>query len=186
MTSFGNRTFLQTLAATLAENELFDGEGDIFSQEGDDGGRRYQAVFKARFDDMVNLVVTLPTATTNIYLTVTEGDPALVRRVLAAIEDQEREVAVNLGNVLLLSDRQLDERAICGVLFLFPHTFNCLDVLPGGLHVDGVDYRFLSVVFLTIDEHRIWKEQGHDVLMDHWTETEHDLIRFGADPPGRA
>ncbi|MCA1854514.1 hypothetical protein LE190_01045 [Massilia oculi] len=169
----------QKMAGLLAEQGHFGASGDILSWEDQSDRRQYTVVYPCEFDDMARLIFTLPTITRNIYVTVSDGDAVLVRRVLGTAESQELEAGIVPGNVLLLDDPRLAAHGIRGVIFLLSNLFNCLDNLPAAIACDGETYPVLSVAFLTGEEHRIWKEAGHDALMDHWAAAGKDLIAFG-------
>jgi len=77
---------------------------------------------------------------------------------------------------------ELQERNIVGVVVLSPRASNILRYLPDAITVRDVQYRFLLVVFLSKEEHEVWKAQGHDALMDLFTTTDKDLISFGGIP----
>jgi hypothetical protein len=167
------------ILSALIDERYFEDECDKYSVDRGDGSKRNLAVCKSKFDDAVKLVCTLPAVTKNIYVTVTEGDAKIVRRVLAVLEDFERDDAVRLGNVLLVDDPDLRANHICGVILLPGNVFNVLDHLPGKLTIDSVEYQFIAVVFLTNEENEIRRTRGHDALMDYWTEIDKDLISFG-------
>ena len=99
--------------------------------------------------------------------------------MLGTTEDEELTGPVVMGNVILYDDPDLKKRNICGVILLAHNVFTALEHLPPTLLVNDVLYKFISVVFLTNPEHLIWKEQGHDVLMDHYTSINKDLLQFG-------
>jgi hypothetical protein len=167
------------LVNEVLKSDLFAGSCEFFSLEGSDGIKRFQAETVSKADDQIAAIFTIPTTTHNVYATVTDGDRKLVRRILATIEDTERESAVNPGGVLLFDDPELKARDIVGVIFLPVSASNVLDYLPDKVLVDGAEYRFLLVVFLRGDEHETWKKYGHDSLMDLFEQEDKDLISFG-------
>lgn len=180
MNMTGNSTF-RLITSLLTKEHPFETEGDLFYLEGNDGEKRYQAVFKSTFDDSVNLICSLPTITQNIYVTVSDGDPALIRRIVATIEDTERESAVLLGNLLALNDPILRNRNIYGVLFLPASEFNALEGLPSKICTKEKEFKFLAVIFLSKEELEIWEERGHDALIDHFIAVERDIVSFGTE-----
>lgn len=163
----------------LNSDNYFENSYERYSVNRDPDPSHYSAVCMSTFDTAVNLVCTLPTVTRNIYVTVTEGDTNVVRRVLAVLEDFERVDAVRLGNVVLIDDPDLRAKQICGVILLPGNVFNVLDNLPNSQIIDSVEYYFVAVVFLTDEENEIRRNLGHDALMDYWTEIDKDLINFG-------
>ena len=124
-------------------------------------------------------VFSLPTDTRNVYVTVSNGDTTVIRRVLSALEEIEVQSTVKLGNVALLDSPELRARKIVGVLLLPPHASNALNHLPLQITIRDVVYRFMLVVFLTEREHDLWKTAGHNALMDFFSSSDKDLVAFG-------
>lgn len=169
----------KNILSVLIDDKYFENECENYTLHREDGSNRYLAVCKSKFDDAVSLICTLPSVTKNIYVTVTDGDAKVVRRVLATLEDYERDDAIRLGNVLLFDDPMLKSRMICGVILLPANVFNVLGDLPGKLNIDSVEFQFIAVVFLTDEENDIRRTQGHDALMDYFSSIDKDLISFG-------
>jgi hypothetical protein len=167
------------IASALVSEHPFEKDGDLLSFEAEDSQKRYQAVFKSTFDPSVNLFCSLPTVTRNIFVAVSDGPALLLRRALATAEDIERSSDVRLGNVLPLDDPELNENGIAGLLFLQGSVFNALEGLPDEIWLGGNVFKFLSVIFLTRNELKIWGQEGHDALMDHFLEVERDIVSFG-------
>lgn len=153
---------------------------DIFSFESDGGRKHYQAVARCKAGVNAACFFTLPTSGQNVYVTMSDGDLLVVRRVLAAFEEAEAEGTVRLGNVLLLDASELRDRGLVGAILLPPSVSNMLHDLPLTKTVCGRLYSFLLVTFLSEREHAVWKEQGHDALMELFASDEKDLVAFGA------
>lgn len=166
--------------STLINESYFDSNCDHYSIERPDGSLRSLAVCQSTFDESVKLVCTLPSVTKSVYVTVTDGDDKAVRRVLALLEDLERDGAIRLGNVLLIDDPELMANQLCGVILLPAQVFNVLEHLPKTLTIGSIELQYIAVVFLTNEENEIRRTRGHDALMDYWTEIDKDLISFGA------
>ncbi len=169
--------------ASIIHNVLSGGslqdECEIFSFEDGHGRKHYQAVAPSKSDAKIACVFSLPTDGSNVYITMTDGDRAVVRRVLATLEETEANSSVKLGNVLLLDSPELRAGDIVGVILLPPNVSNALDHLPPTITVRAATYCFLLVVFLTGREHDVWKAEGHDALMDLFSSTGKDLVAFG-------
>jgi len=165
--------------AAIGDDSYFEDSWTLFHVETDNARKHYSAMSQCKFDENAHVIVSIPTIGTNIYVTISEGDPGLVRRVMSTLEDIEMESSVHLGNVALLADPDLTVRGIYGVILLSSDIFNALEYVPNTLTVDKVKYTFLSFVFLTAVEHEIWKKSGHDALMKHFFENKKDVIQFG-------
>ncbi|MBB3223251.1 hypothetical protein [Pseudoduganella umbonata] len=164
---------------TVSFADYFADTFDKFHLEGFDGRRRHSLAARCGFDESASLFATVPTVTSNIYLTISDGDGGTARRVLATLEDIEAGGSVEPGNVVLFDDPALDAVGYCGVLVALPGIFNALGHVPWTMTVQDVEYRLLAVLFLSHEEHLVWRERGHDALMEHFQATNRDLIHFG-------
>jgi hypothetical protein len=173
-----SKTKASIIHCVLSGGSLQD-ECEIFSFEDDDGRKHYQAVAPSKSDAKSACVFSLPTDGPNVYVTMSDGDRAVVRRVLAALEETETQSSVKLGNVLLLNSPELRAVNIVGVILLPPNVSNALNHLPPTITIRDVTYHFLLVVFLTEREHNVWKGEGHDALMDLFSTSDKDLVAFG-------
>jgi hypothetical protein len=168
-----------TVVHAVLSGGPFRDECRLVSFESQSGRRHYQGIALSKHEAGVACVFSLPTVGHNIYVTVTAADQMVVRRVLADLEETEADSSVSLGNVLLLKAPELLAANIVGVLLLLPATSNMLNHLPLDLKVGEKGYRFLLVVFLTREEHGIWRTQGHDALMDFYSRSGKDLVACG-------
>ena len=162
----------------ILQQDYFEDACEVHSLEGDDGKKRHHAICQCKFDSSARLVFSLPEHTKNVYITITDGDTKVIRRVMATLQDLEEYSEVTTGNVVLLNDPILKEAALCGVILLPGSVFNALDHLPDEVTVSAQNFRLLAVVFLTDQEHELWQTQGHDALIDHYSQTDKDLIKF--------
>lgn len=165
---------------TVSLDDYFDDSFDRFHLEGLDGRRRHSLAARCGFDDSACLYATVPTVTRNVYLTISDGAGSTIRRVLATLEDMEAEGSVLPGHVVLFDDPALAKAGYHGVLLALPRIFNALGHVPETMAVQDAHYRLLAVLFLTGEEHLVWRDQGHDALMDHFAATRRDIIQFGA------
>jgi hypothetical protein len=79
----------------------------------------------------------------------------------------------------LLDSPELWAADIAGVILLPTRVSRVLRYLPGEVALPTGTYHFLLVVFLTTGEHDVWREQGHDALMELFSRSEKDLVAFG-------
>ena len=98
---------------------------------------------------------------------------------MAALEDIDSHDQIKMGNVQLIDDPELKKNKVCGVIFLPVATSNVLDFIDEKIEVNSIQYTFLLVVFFTEEEHLLWKEKGHDALMDFFASNNKDLVRLG-------
>jgi len=179
MTSGDSRALAAAVIRTLTEQDYFEDAFELFSLEGADGRKRRSMASKCVFDPTALVFATLPTVTRNIYLTISDGEPALVRQILATVEDTEDAECVHAGTVLPFDDPALGSRGIAAVMLLPGNLFSALSHVPASVEVDGAAYPFLSLIFLTRDELEVWRTAGHDALMDQLQDGGKDLVAFG-------
>lgn len=168
------------LVHAVLDGDLFGDACDLFSLERADGVKRHQAVAALVAEAGVNVIFSIPTDSSNVYITVSDGDLSLVRQVLATLEDIEADAPLKLGKVQPFDDAYLKARDIHAILLLPARTSHVLDFLPDAITVGARSYPLLLVVFLSEREHRIWKVDGHDALMDDFSARGKDLIAFGS------
>jgi hypothetical protein len=131
-----------TIVDTVLSMQSLRPECELFSFEGENGERRQQVVALSKEDENGACVFSLPTNGRNIYVTVLDGDRGVLRRVLATLEDMEKESSILLGNILLLNSPELLERDIVGLILLPPSISNILSGLPLDISVGATQYRF--------------------------------------------
>ncbi len=172
----------RSVLATVFDAELFDAAYGVHDLEAPCGARFRSIVSTCSFDRSARLVVMLPDAGRTILLTITEGEPGLVRDVLASLGLHAQDACSCVGTVWELDEPQLAAQAIHGAALLTANTFNALEALPDTIDAGGSSYRMLGVCFLSQDDIAVWKQQGFDGLMDHFAAVKKDLICFGSQP----
>lgn len=152
-------------------------ECSVRSFQNEDGPIHRQGIIDVDDADGVKVIFSLPQAgESRIFVTASDGDEYFVRRVIANLEEASVTQSIKPGHVLLLRDPEISRRDIDGVMFLPIGVSDLLDYLPERFSFAGKEYLFLLVVFLTSQEHELWRKQGHDALMDHWQEIGKDLV----------
>ena len=169
----------QAILAALAHEDYFEDNCTSYSLEGADGRNRNSLTCHCKFDPSANLYASVPTVTSNIYVTISDGDPDLILQVLASIEDRESKTCVHWGDVIAFNDPSLRQHGIHAVMLLQGTLFTALAHLPETLVVDSKTYGFVSVIFLTQSDYDMWKTDGHDALMAHFQRIEKDVTSFG-------
>ena len=170
----------EKLKATIVEMilsiDVVEPECEIYRIEDTAGLFYRQAV--AKVDEEISIVMSIPTLENkNIFILASDGPVDLVRNIIANIEESNGS-NFELGNVMLLSSIELDIKGLAGVIFLPVGTSKVLEDLPNEFHFEGRSYKFLLVVFITHKEYKIWKDQGHNALIEHFITSGKDLIAF--------
>lgn len=129
-------------------------------------------------DRSTRVVFTLPTYCQSVFLALTRTRVTETARILANLEDYERESSVQLGLgevVLTPDDLQQDPDVPHAVILLRTATsLDCAEV-PDCQTIDGTPTLFLLAVPLSKDEWELRTQRGHDALMDRFQEGEKEL-----------
>ena len=134
-----------------------------------------------QLEQVAKVAFTLPTYTDSVFLAVTHSKERDVIRILANIEDYEREHSreLNLGEVVLLPKFQIDgNERIHAVLLLRTAISELLNTIPDRQMIGGREIKFALVVPLTKAEFDYRKKFGHDALMDKLQDQDKDIYFY--------
>jgi hypothetical protein len=151
-----------------------------FALSGKFGGmfRLAHSVIEAA-DRSARVVFTLPTYSQSVFLALTRTRLNETARILANLEDYERDssMQLGLGEVVLTPEQiQRDADIPHAVILLRTATsFDCAEV-PDKQTIDGKLTQFFLAVPLTTDEWELRRQFGHDALMDRFQEDEKELF----------
>ena len=127
------------------------------------------------------IVFSVPSYTNDVFLALTHKNKHQVARVLANVEDYERENHCELDHSDVVLVRAIVGEADLeryGVLLIRTATSPELIAVPDTMNIAGREVRFFLAVPLTRDEY-IYREQfGHDALMDMFSEKSKSLYFF--------
>lgn len=120
----------------------------------------------------------LPKYSSSVFLGLTRDDPKIVARILANLEDYERDHALELrhGEVVITPNQVAPRNQIpFGVILLRTASSpDCMRV-PDRLPIDGRAASFLLAVPITADENAFRHRHGHDALMDEFEGRQKDI-----------
>jgi hypothetical protein len=126
----------------------------------------------------LSLVFTLATYSGRVYMTLVNDHVRQVARVLANLEDYDRERGVELqfgDSILLPDDAFLKQQGRAGALLLDVPDFPGFDGFPEQVTLLGKNINFSMVVFITSEEYSFKKKNGLDGLVQRFIETDRDL-----------
>lgn len=167
------------IVSRVLETERAGDEAELFGYVPKRGTTLHQAVVPVVPDDDLRIVFTIPTETTSIFITVSDGDPPLVRRMLANLDEMERDGAtLGIGDVVRFEDKDLEQHGVAGVALLPLSLSGVLCGLDDTFEHGGRIYKFWLVVFLSFLEYGIWKAHGQEMLMAHFDDVDKDLFTF--------
>lgn len=151
-----------------------------FSLSGSFTGK-YRAAHSAikQSDQPAHVVFTLPTYSHSVFMALTRTRPNETARLLANLEDYEREasLALRFGEVVVTPDqvRSGAETAFAVILLRTATSLDCAGV-PDSQELDGKRTSFFLVVPLTKEEWELRHQHGHDALMNKFQADEKELF----------
>ena len=129
-------------------------------------------------DDVAHLVFTLPTYSRSVFIALTRVDTAETARVLANLEDYERELSLQLrlGEAVVIPSEGNYEKTPHAVILLRTATaFDCASV-PDRHSIEGYETSFFLAVPLSREEWELRRTRGHDALMKHFEDVGKQLF----------
>ncbi|WP_175874371.1 suppressor of fused domain protein [Burkholderia sp. BCC0397] len=126
----------------------------------------------------MRLVFTLPSYTRSVFIALTRTRLNEAARILANLEDYEREssMQLGLGEVVITPDKRLNGADVpyAVILLRTVTSFDCANV-PDRYILDGRETLFYLVVPLTKDEWELRRLRGHDALIDKFQDEGKEL-----------
>ncbi|MBY0248873.1 MAG: hypothetical protein K2Q17_14515, partial [Nitrospiraceae bacterium] len=150
-----------------------------FSLSGQFAGKYHVAHAAIKTVEKARIVFTLPSYSHSVFLALTRINATETARLLANLEDYERESAHNLrlGEVVVTPDQVLQgyEMPFAVILLRTATSSECSRV-PDHHEIDGKQTFFFLVTPLTRTEWEIRRKSGHDVLMNNFEASRKDLF----------
>ncbi|KVO10961.1 hypothetical protein WL30_27160 [Burkholderia ubonensis] len=129
-------------------------------------------------DRTMRVIFTLPSYSRSVFIALTRTRLNDTARILANLEDYERETSMQLGlgEVVVVPD-QAPEGADMPYAVILLRTATSLDCegVPDDYTIDGKQTRFYLAVPLTKDEWELRRQRGHDALMDRFQDEGKEL-----------
>lgn len=130
-------------------------------------------------DRTARVVFTLPSYSHSVFLALTRTKLNETARILANLEDYEREssMQLGLGEVVLTPEQAQDggDTPHAVILLRTATSLDCAKV-PDSQTIDGRQTLFFLAVPLTKDEWELRRQHGHDALMDQFQDDEKELF----------
>ncbi len=127
------------------------------------------------------VVFTLPTYTNHVFMGVTKANELTVARMLANLEDYEREhsLQLSLGEVVVIPNYSDGSEGYPHALLLTKTTTSVdLENVPDLLRIQQKEIKCFCVIPLSEKELNIRNTHGHDALIDHFVEQDKSLFFF--------
>ncbi len=173
----------EIISRVLNNQHIADECENYHSEFGSNNQQYFQSVSRIEPDDDLFVIFATPTKTKSVFITVSDGDKKLIRRVLSNLEEMELEgKSFNYRSVIRFEDAELKKNAICAVAILPLSVSGILCDLEESFVIGSNEYIFRLVVFLSEKEYSLWKDHGFDSLMSYFDETDKDLLTFNQNP----
>ena len=165
----------------LASLAYLSPDCEFYRFEDERGDSYRQGVMKITDEEEdISVVFSVPHSSANIFILVTDGPGDLVRKVIANLDEIDRDEKIGFGAVKLLSSTELSALGIAGFIVLPVETSNLLGELSSSFKIEDHVFKFCLVVPISSEEYSLWKDKGHDALVNYFSDTEKDLIDFRA------
>ena len=155
-------------------------KGDISIQEyAYESGKKYFTAYGLITDssDSIYLIVAAPNISDDVYLMLTDGDPKLLSRELAGIQQYNEEKAhVCLDHTIPSEGEYLNDNGWSAYVILVPETVHRSLSSTGEIH--GATVKFRLVVPITENERQMKMASDIEALLEHFDETGRDIISF--------
>lgn len=153
-----------------------------FSLAGNFCGKYFGAFADIQGDEEnTKVAFTLPTYTGNVFLALTRSNEQEVVRILANIEDYEREhsLELNIGEVVVIPKIQIkDDDPFYAMLLLRTAIYDKLTRVPDRQLIDDREIKFSLVIPISKTEFDYRKKFGHDALMDDFQTKGKDIFFY--------
>lgn len=142
---------------------------------------KYRVAYSAieSTDQPARVIFTLPSYSNSVFMALTRKKIESTARLLANLEDYEREssLQLGLGEVVITPDHPRDDVDLpyAVVLLRTATSFECAEV-PDIQAINGKTTLFFLVVPLTREEYELRRQYGHDVLMSRFQTEQKELI----------
>ena len=142
----------------------------------EDGSELLCSYIESQDDEEVSVVLNKPTFSNKLFLTVTDGDPEKVARVMAHLEETDIKKCLHQSDIVRFDYSYLKDFNKIGVLLLNINVSPVFDDLESEMVLSDNKIHPLLVLFISQDEYEYKKQHGHDALMDYFAENDKDLV----------
>ncbi|WP_428410179.1 hypothetical protein [Hyphococcus sp.] len=165
----------RVLALEHVDDECETFENELIGRE----EKFRQVVARVKPDHDLFVIFNIPANTPSIFITVSDGDRNLIRQVISNLEEIEKEgKQLEPTDVVAFEDKNLLASGVVAVVLVPLSVSGILCDLEESFSLNGKVYRFCLVVFLSKDEHELWKKQGSDALVSYFDSVDKDLLTF--------
>ena len=150
-----------------------------FSLSGNFRGNFYSGIGVVEGKSSDRIVFSIPQYNDSVFFALTRSDASHVARILANLEDYERETGnkLNFGEIIDIpaSNEKMDD--LCSsVMILRTATAPYLRNVPDKEVIGGNEINFLFAIPLSRDEVIFRNNFGHDRLMDEFAKTSKNIF----------
>lgn len=131
-------------------------------------------------DPSLHVIFTLGSLSPHVLITVTDGEPQAIARVLADLEAYDVPPRLGHGHTAPIESSYLNEHGRVGVVLLRPAVSNALAHVPDELVAGRRRLHCLLVLFLSEEELALKRAEGLDELLDYFEDIGRDVIAIQA------
>ena len=177
-------TFQSAVLADLFDRLPIGEEVDTlnFSLSGNFTGKFFAAFAEIKnVAEKASIVFTLPAYTNHVFFGLTRSKEPTVARLLANIEDYERENSLELsfGEVVVIPDNTgSGDQHPHALLLTRTTTSRDLESVPDRTKIQSKVVTYFFAIPLNREELELRNKSGHDALIDRFVSTEKQLFFF--------
>lgn len=131
-------------------------------------------------DALLHVVFSLASLSPHLFITVTDGEPEAVARVLADLEAYDVPPRLAHGHTVPMESTYLAENGRVGVVLLRPVVSNALSHMPDELVAGEQRLHCLLVLFLSREEFDLKRREGLDELLGYFEDIGRDVTALQA------
>lgn len=166
------------IISILLDLDCVSGNANLVNFE-NDGEVDHTVFIKVKLDEGAYVVSSLPRNSSQIFITVTDGDPNTIAFLISEIDRANKTRHFKMNDVVRFSNEYMSENGRVGVILLPVSVSNLVSEIAHIRSLSGAPYEVFLCVFLSEEEYIHKKNFGFNSLMDKFTEENKDLISIG-------
>jgi len=181
LTSSGNERVKAEVVYRVLDNEHIKDNCEFIDTEFHDDDNIYiQAKAGITPDNDLFVYFSIPQNTSNIFITISDGDSDLVQKIIGNVEqkDVKSPSYFTKKKVVRYESQELNRLGVFGIVLLPLSVSGILDNMQEAFSFDNKEYRFHLVSMLSKEEIELWEKDGFDNLMEFFDSTDKDLLGF--------
>lgn len=179
--SSGNERIKAEVVCRVLDNEHIKDSCEFIDTEFNNDDNIYvQAKAGITPDNDLFVYFSIPKNTSNIFITVSDGDSDLVQKIIGNVEqkDVKNPSYFTKRNVVRYENQELNKHGVFGIVLLPLSVSGILDSMEEVFEFANKEYSFHLVTMLSKTEIELWEKDGFESLMEFFDSSEKDLLSF--------